>query len=253
MGYENKDPERASRTRKSGRLHSGNRGSADTARPGDLIKHKSFGTWFGKINDPILNDFLKVWGQAVVERQNQRDIQNGVIKEYGTLQKRFHEYKGYLAEVYMIQILWNGRRKRLPGKFFNSDDDISIPGHFSYIDQRHRPGAGKKMEVDIYGAAGNEIWMAESKWWAGKIGPDVVETLLEQAEIEKEREKEYLKTLRLWIFSHGGATGPAIELMKQHGVLWSTRTELDGLLEMVKLRKLPVLDKPPDEAGEASM
>ncbi|MCP4692038.1 MAG: hypothetical protein GY859_28595, partial [Desulfobacterales bacterium] len=110
----------------------------------------------------------------------------------------------------------------------------------------------KKMEVDIYGAAGSEIWMAESKWRADKIGPDVVETLLEQAEIVREREKEYLKTLRLWIFSHGGATGPAMELMKRHGVLWSTRAELDGLLEIVKLRKLPALDKTPDESGEES-
>lgn len=210
---------------------------------GDLLEYKSFGNWFGKINDPILNDFLKVWGQAEVERWNRSDVQDGIIKEYGKYQKRFHEYKGYLAEVYMIQALWNGRDKRLPGKFFNSDEDIVIPDHFSYIDQRHRPGAGKRMEVDIYGAAGKEVWLAESKWRADKIGPDVVETLLEQAEIVKEREKKYLKTLRLWIFTHAGATGPAMDLMKRHGILWSTRDELNGLLEAVNLRKLPDLDK----------
>ncbi len=158
-------------------------------------------------------------------------------------ENKIHEYKGYLAEVYMIQILWNGRKMTLPGKLFNSDEDIAIPRHFSYIDQRHRPGSGKKMEVDIYGAAGSEIWMAESKWRADKIGPDVVETLLEQAEIVREREKESLKTLRPWIFTHAGATGPARELMKRRGILWSTRAELDRLLEAVKLRKLPVLEK----------
>ncbi len=208
---------------------------------GDLIEYKSFGNWFGKINDPILNDFLKVWGRVEVERQNPRDIQEGVVSEYGKMQKRFNEYKGYLAEVYMIQILWNGQRKTLPGKYFHSEEDVAIPWHFIYINQRHRPSAGKKMEVDIYASSGNEIWMAESKWRADKIGPGVVETLLEQAEIVKERKKEHLETLRLWIFTHGGATGSAIELMKRHGVFWSTRAELDGLLETVKLRKLPML------------
>ncbi len=208
---------------------------------GDLIEYKAFGSWFGKINDPILNDFLKVWGRVEVAKQNRSDVQDGVIKEYGKMQKRFHEYKGYLAEVYMIQILWNGRGKILPGKFFNRDEDIAIPSHFSYIDQRHRPGAGKRMEVDIYGAAGAEVWLAESKWRADKIGPDVVKTLLGQAKIVREREGEGVKTIRLWIFSHDGATGPAKELMKQHGILWSTRAELDELLEAVKLRKLPML------------
>ncbi len=97
------------------------------------------------------------------------------------------------------------------------------------------------MEVDIYGAAVNEVWLAESKWRSDKIGPNVVETLLEQAGIVRDREGETLETLRLWIFTHDGATGPAKELMKQHGILWSTRAELDGLLEAVKLRKLPIL------------
>ncbi len=49
---------------------------------GDLIEYKSMGDWFGKINDPILNDFLKVWGQVALERRNPSDIQDGVIKEY---------------------------------------------------------------------------------------------------------------------------------------------------------------------------
>ncbi len=143
----------------------------------------------------------------------------------------------------MVQMLWNSQGKTLPGKFFHGGGDIVMPERFYYIDQRHRPGAGKKMEVDIHGGAGSEKWLAESKWWnKKKIGPEVVETLLEQAEILKEREGEDLEILRLWIFAHDGATGPAMELMKKHGDLWSTRTELDGLLETVRLRKLPALE-----------
>ncbi len=145
----------------------------------------------------------------------------------------------------MIQILWNSRGQTLPGRHFHVDEDIVVPSHFSYIDQRRKPGVGKKTEVDIYAAAGPEIWMAESKWWnGGKVGKDVVENLLRQAEIVRNRKKEVLKTLRLWIFAHDGVTGPAEELMRQQGVLWSTRAELNELLEIVKLRKLPDLADP---------
>ncbi len=197
---------------------------------------------FCKIKDPILNEFLKVWGQIVVESRNPDRIANRTIEKFTTIQKRFFEYKGYLAEVYMIQILWNAQGRTLPGRCFHVDEDIEVPSRFSYIDQRHKPGTEKKTEVDIYAAAGPEIWMAESKWWSGdKVGTDVVETLLRQAEIVRDRKKEVLKTLRLWIFAHDGVTGPAEELMRQNGMLWSTRADLDKLLETVKLRKLPEL------------
>ncbi|MCP4691646.1 MAG: hypothetical protein GY859_26605 [Desulfobacterales bacterium] len=210
---------------------------------GDLLEYKSFGAWFGKIKDPILNEFLKVWGQIEVEKQTPRYIEEKTVKKFKRIKKRFDNYKGYLAETYMIQVLWNSQRKTLPGKFFHRDEDIVMPERFYYIDQRHRPGAGKKVEVDIHGGAGSEKWLAESKWWTKKkIGPDTVETLLEQADVVKEREGEDLETLRLWIFAYDGATGPAMELMKEHGVLWSTRAELDGLLETARLRKLPVLE-----------
>ncbi len=211
---------------------------------GDLLEFKPFGNWFGKVNDPILNEFIKVWGLIEVEKQHRSEIEERTLKKFSVIERRFHEYKGYLAEVYMIQILWNGQGKTLPGKFFHSEQDIKIPHRFFYIDQRHRKGAGKRMEVDIYGGAATEVWMAESKWRSGrKAGPDVVEHLLRQGEILKRREKKYLKLLRLWIFSHDGFTRQAEEQMEQNQVLWSTREDLDGLLEAVNLRKLPVLDQ----------
>ncbi len=210
---------------------------------GDLLEYKSFGNWFGKINDPILNEFLKVWGEIEIERQTPLYVEEKTVKKFKKITKRFNNYKGYLAEIYMLQILWNTQGKTLPGRFFNRKEDLEMPDRFYYIDQRHRPGAGEKMEVDIYGGAGNEKWLAESKWWDNrKVGSDVVNHLLAQAEIVKEREGEDLETLRLWLFAHDGVTGPARELMKERGILWSTRAELDGLLETARLRKLPALD-----------
>ncbi len=211
---------------------------------GDLIDYKPFGGWFGKINDPILEEFLKVWGRIEVAGEDGKEVRDKIRKRYQTLQRRFTEYMGYLAEVHMIQILWNGQGKTLPGQYFHSAEDIRLPNRFSYIDQRSQLGSGKGLEIDIYAAAGIEIWMAKSKWWRGrKVGVKVVETLLEQAQEVRRREEETLRTLRLWLFAYDGVTEKARRLMEQHGVLWSSRAELDALLDEVKLRKLPLIEE----------
>lgn len=209
---------------------------------GDLVDYKSFGDWFGKVNDPILDEFLKVWGRIEVVGENRNEVKDDIRNKYRTLQKRFSEHKGYLAEVYMIQILWNSQEKTLPGRYFHAPEDIRVP-RFSYIDQRSRLGAGKGLEIDVFAAAGPEVWIAESKWWRDdKVGPRIVKHLLEQAEIVKQRKGNDLDTLRIWFFAHDGFTEKAEALLQKHNVLWSTRTELDALLEEVKLRKLPVIE-----------
>jgi hypothetical protein len=193
------------------------------------------------MNDPILNEFLKIWGRTEVMRQNFAWVRKNVIRKLSSIEKRFHDYKGYLAEVFMIQILWNCQKKTLPGKFFHSNCDIAMPDRFIFIDQRHRPGAGPKMEIDIYADTGNEIWLAESKWHSRPVGPEPVKNLIQQGEVIKEREGKYLKSLQLWLFSHGGVTQSAEELMCEHGILWSDRDDLNGLLEIAGLRTLPEL------------
>ncbi|QTA83432.1 p-loop domain-containing protein [Desulfonema limicola] len=209
---------------------------------GDLLEYKSFGNWFCKINDPVLNEFLKVWGKIEVEKQERALIEEDVLKKFQSMEKRFHEYKGYLAEIFMIQVLWTAQRQTIPGIFFHTREDITIPDRFFYIDQRRRPGTGRNMEIDIYAGAGKEVWLAESKWWTNKkVGADVVENMLKQAEIVREREGKYLKTLRLWLFAHDGITREAEKLIQDNGILWSSRTELDGILDQVKLRRLPDL------------
>ncbi len=91
---------------------------------GDLLEYKSFGNWFGKINDPILNKFLRVWGEIEIERRNHQEVEEKVVSKFEKTERRFHEYKGYLAEVYMIQILWNSQGRTLPGRHFHSGRDI---------------------------------------------------------------------------------------------------------------------------------
>ncbi len=206
---------------------------------GDLIDYKSFGGWFGKINDPILVDFLKVWGKIEVERQDRGMVRDDLRQEYTNLKLKISDLKGYLAEIYLAQILLNAQRQSLPGKYFHQENDIQVP-YFTYVRLRERLGPGKDSEMDVHGGAGAEQWVAESKWRAGrKAGPKEIKILLDKAEIvRKDRNADIV---RVWFFGHEGFTVEAKTLMKEQGVFWSTREDLDGLLDHVKLRRLPKL------------
>ena len=209
---------------------------------GDLLQYMELGGWFRKIDDPILLEFLKVWGRIEVEGMDKAAVQNDLRTQYQTIKRRIHDHKGYLAEVYMAQILWSGQDKTLPGKFFHSKEDITLPWHFSYVKLRSRPGGGKGMEIDVEGGAGKERWICESKWWTGrKPGQAEVESLVQKGSVVKEEVGEGLRILRLWFFAHDGFTEDAEALMREKAVFWSTREDLDGLLKCLGLRELPEL------------
>ena len=204
---------------------------------GDLIDYKEFGGWFSKVNDPILLDFLKVWGKIEVERQNQTQVKNDLQKQYSRLKRQFSELKGYLAEVYMAQILLNSRRQKLPGHYFHFAHEIKVPD-FVHVGLREQLGGGTETEIDVHGWAGIEQWVAESRWHQGrKIGEKAIKQLLSKAQLlKKELDAD---VVRVWFFGHDGFTEEAIDLMQKNDVFWSTRSDLDALLDYVKLRRLP--------------
>jgi hypothetical protein len=98
------------------------------------------------------------------------------------------------------------------------------------------------MELDIEAAAGAEIWICESKWWRDrKAGVHDVEILIEKGNLFRLKEGAGLKTLRSWFFSYSGFTDEAIKLIKEVGMFWSSKTELNSLLDHASLRRLPDL------------
>ena len=207
---------------------------------GDLLEYSELGGWFRKIDDPILLEFLKVWGRIGVEGNRPGRVEKELVRKYQTLQKRVHNHLGYLGEIYMAQILWTSQDRTLPGRFFHSPTDLPIPWHFNYIWHRTRLGPAAEMELDVEAAAGKEMWACESKWWRGKkVGVSEVESLLHKAELLREKEGPGLQILRLWFFAHDGFTPEAEALMAEKGVLWSDRADLDALLTHVGLKRLP--------------
>ena len=204
---------------------------------GDLVEYMELGGWFRKVKDPILLEFLKVWGQIDVEGRSGKQVRDELERKYLRMKRQFVELTGYLAEVYMAQVLLNAQRKTLPGKYFHRENDVKIP-RFNYMTLRECFGIGPNREVDIHGAAGIEHWVAESKWHRDRpVGILAIEKLLEKADmVKQECDPDFV---RVWFFSHGGFTQEAKAFMKEKGVLWSTREDLDGLLDHTGLRRLP--------------
>ncbi len=206
---------------------------------GDLLEYLELGNWFRKVKDPILLEFLRVWGRIEVEGKNESEVKDELRSQYEKLQRQIRDLKGYLAEVYMAQILHNAQNQQIPGHYFHQDQAIEIP-RFSYVRLRERLGAGAETEIDLHAAAGIEQWVGESKWRSQrKVSPSEVHQLLTKAEVVKlDREAEIM---RLWFFSYEGFSQPAIDLMSEHGIFWSTGEDLNGLLDYFKLRRLPEL------------
>ncbi len=206
---------------------------------GDLLEYMELGGWFRKVQDPILLEFLRVWGRIEVEGHSREQVAAEVVRRYQKLKRRVAEYKGYLAEVFMAQVLWAAQRMVLPGRLFNSEADIQMPHSFIYVRQRMRLSAGVGREIDVLGDAGSEVWVCQSKWWERPVDAQALEDLVEQGEAV--REDMGPLTLRLWLFANGGLTPGAAEYAAGRGVLWSARAEFDELLAHVGLRQLPQL------------
>jgi hypothetical protein len=204
---------------------------------GDLIDYKEFGGWFAKVDDPILLDFLKVWGRVEIEGYENSRVQEELQNQYSRLKRQFSELMGYLAEVYMAQILLNAQRQSLPGRYFHQENDVAVP-RFIYVHLREKLGTGKESEIDVHGGAGLEQWVAESKWYQDrKVDMSLVKKLLDKAKmVKKDRQADVIRT---WFFGHNGFTREAEMFMQEQGMFWSTRADLDALLDHVGLRRLP--------------
>ncbi|MCP4111563.1 MAG: hypothetical protein GY749_39580, partial [Desulfobacteraceae bacterium] len=205
---------------------------------GDLIEYLEMGRWFRKTDDPILNEFLRVWGRTEVEGQPKASVTQDLVAKYQAFKRRVSEYKGYLAEVFMSQVLQNSQRMTLPGIWFHSEEDIKMPWPFFFVHHRRRIRAGKGQEIDLLGAAGEEVWVCQSKWVSGNpIGPDALRTLMEQGQAVQDEMKP--ANLRLWLFASTGLTGPALAYAREHGILWSSLEDFNNLLCHLGLRSLP--------------
>ena len=143
----------------------------------------------------------------------------------------------------MAQVLLNSqdqRKQPLPGRFFNSPQDIKMEWPMNFVHHRVRLQSGEDQEIDLLGSMGGEMWVCQSKWLTTrKVGPAVLRTLMAQAEAVKREYKP--NSIRLWLFAHEGLTQEAEKLARREGIFWSDRSQLDAVLSYLGLRTLPIL------------
>jgi hypothetical protein len=65
---------------------------------------------------------------------------------------------------------------------------------------------------------------------------------LYKADLLRQKEGPGLQILRLWFFAHDGFTPEVEALMREEGVLWSDRNDMDGLLAHAGLKRLPEIE-----------
>ncbi len=207
---------------------------------GDLIEYLELGDGFRRVDDPILLEFLRIWGKIEVEGHDRNQVGYDLEARYRKMDRRFAEYKGYLAEVHMSQVLLNGQGRTLPGGYFHSEADIRMPQRFVYVENRKRLGSGSGREIDVIGASAETVWVCQSKWvQERRIGIADVKALMAQGDaVNADMDPN---GLQLWIFAHDGLTADAAEFARENGIFWSSRNDFDGLLRHLGLRPLPDL------------
>ncbi len=103
--------------------------------------------------------------------------------------------------------------------------------------------SGEGQELDLVGGAGPDAWICQSRWVVGKKqGVKVLKVLLAQRDLFVEHFAPR-RPVTLWLFAYKGLINEAQTFAKRHGILWSTREQLDELLELLGLRPLPNLDE----------
>lgn len=209
---------------------------------GDLVEDLELGGWFRKVDDPILLEFLKIWGRIEVEGKNQDIVRNELILQYERQKRRISEYKGYLAEVFMGQVLLNSHEHKVfPAHFFNAPEDIKLKRPVIFVHHRVRLRSGEGEEMDILASLGGQMWVCQSKWeTTKKVGVATIQQLLDQAKGVQKQDNPLV--LHKWIFAHQGLTQEAQALATENGVFWSTRSQFDELLHFMGLRKLPNIE-----------
>ncbi len=110
---------------------------------GDLLEYLELGGWFRRVKDPILLEFLKVWGKIEVEGLAPLAVQEQLEDKYQTMKGRINEYKGCLAEVHMSKALLNSQNMTLPNAIFNMKRDVQMPDRSIYVANRMRLSSGK--------------------------------------------------------------------------------------------------------------
>ncbi|MDI6793457.1 MAG: ATP-binding protein, partial [bacterium] len=140
----------------------------DLARA-DLVEEFIFGEVYGKINDPILNEFLRAWKRMEKEKKPQNEMLNLKLTEYRKKVKHADEYKGYVAERMIELLMLKWREEIVDGEpYFGLKKEIFLPRFIWVGERKLRSPEGRQVQIDVVGAYLEVGWFVESKYWQGQ-------------------------------------------------------------------------------------
>ncbi|MCP4345501.1 MAG: hypothetical protein GY795_08235 [Desulfobacterales bacterium] len=199
------------------------------------------GTYFVKLKDPVMNEFLEVWCEEWVRNRSSKSVEAEKLDKYKRKAKQFDQFKGIAVQIYILYMMSKWDNREVDGnKYFGTDRKIILP-KFRWVDNKKlKPESEKEVEIDILGVdVGVGVqWLGECKYWNDKVGLGVVKEFAEQRAETGKKVYNREKTV-LWFFSRKGFSEKAEKYMKERGILHTNEEELNSLLESFGVSRLP--------------
>ncbi len=199
------------------------------------------GTYFAKLKDPVMNEFLEAWCEEWVQSKSSRAVEAEKLGKYRRKAKQPGHFKGIAVQIYILHMMSKWDNREVDGnRYFGTDRKIVLP-KFRWVDNKKlKPESEQETETDILGVdvRVDVQWLGEFKYWKEKVGPDVVREFAEER-AEKAKKVYNRETTVLWFFSRMGFTGEAEAYMRERGILHTNEEQLNRLLESFGVSKLP--------------
>ncbi|MCP4109374.1 MAG: hypothetical protein GY749_28265 [Desulfobacteraceae bacterium] len=177
------------------------------------------GTYFVKLKDPVMNEFLEVWCEEWVRNRSSKSVEAEKLDRYKRKAKQFDQFKGIAVQIYILYMMSEWDNREVDGnRYFGTDRKIILP-KFRWVDNKKlKPESEKEVEIDILGVdVGVEMqWLGECKYWNDKVGLSVVKEFAEKRAETGKKVYNREKTV-LWFFSRNGFSKKAEKYMKGKG------------------------------------
>ena len=208
----------------------------------DLIEEGFGGFTYRNVKDPVLREFILVKARVDEEGAAQEVVYRDKMEAYRRLRGSFSHFKGQVAEVYLQLLMKSFDGRTVDGeRYFHFPGEVVLPKFYYVLPRVVKVSGSRAYQIDLEGStlveAGRLSWLVESKYWGEPVGIGEVKWFEAACEVAKEDLE--IDVLVPWFFSRSGFTEEAAAYLKEKGYLYSDEAQLNGLLELFGLRKLP--------------
>lgn len=205
----------------------------------DLIEERVAGTEFYNIKDPILREFIDAWARVDVENATWEEAEDELLTRYRSAVGKYADFKGYTAELVMKFLMTKFDERSVEGqKYFNHPGEILLP-RFVWVDSRRVKLEGTpEYQIDIVGKKASNLWLVEVKYTDKAVGVSQVKKFEAACAVAEKVLKG--EDVARWYISTGGVSRQAASYLREKGFLYSDREQVNRLLDLFGLRRLPV-------------